>query len=462
MATSFHDGHLEVPTGLVRPVERVLVVGAGIAGLTVANALAHAGVDGVVLEAHDRVGGRLHTVDLAGCRVDLGGSWMHHPVGNPVRRFAQTVGVECHPGDPLPTLSAFDCATGLWLSHADVEASLDAELQGYSEALERLRARLGMRASAAEGIEAYLALGGLAGDALRRARQWLRAYVEADAAGAAEHQSLEWLWTQEEYEGNYFGELPVSGYAGVVDAMADGLDVRRGWPVAQVDLAEGGVSVTSASGEIELGSHVVVAVPLGVLKDDRPSFVPPLPPDRADAVRRLGFGRYEKVALRFDRPFWREEGWSHLVLFPPEPTEPASWVFDLDAFDVGPVLVCHIFHSATGHVIGASPDSAVRWVMDMLAAALDAPCPDPIAVAVTDWADDPYATGAYTHVPPGSSNADLDLLGTPVAGRLLFAGEHTQSARLGYADGAMTSGLREAKRLLGTRTVTLGRVATDA
>ena len=51
------------------------------------------------------------------------------------------------------------------------------------------------------------------------------------------------------------------------------------------------------------------------------------------------------------------------------------------------------------------------------------------------------------------------LLGTPIAGRLLFAGEHTQSARLGYADGAMTSGIREAKRLLDTTTVALGRLS---
>ena len=66
MAASFDDGHPEIPAGIDGPVERVLVVGAGIAGLTVANALAHAGVDCVVLEARDRVGGRLHTVDLAG------------------------------------------------------------------------------------------------------------------------------------------------------------------------------------------------------------------------------------------------------------------------------------------------------------------------------------------------------------------------------------------------------------
>ena len=95
----------------------------------------------------------------------------------------------------------------------------------------------------------------------------------------------------------------------------------------------------------------------------------------------------------------------------------------------------------------------------MLAGALGAACPEPVAVAVTGWTNDPFTLGAYTHVPPGSSNADVDLLGTPVGGRLFFAGEHTQSARLGYADGAMTSGIREAKRVLGTSAVELGRLA---
>jgi monoamine oxidase len=457
MATSFDDGHAGIPTGVLGRVERVLVVGAGISGLTVANAMAHAAVDCVVLEARSRLGGRLYTADLAGSRVDLGGSWVHHPVGNPVRRFARTEGIDCRPGNPLPNLSAFDCCTGEWLSPAEVESSLVVPPTGYAEALAELRTRLGPAASAADGIEAYLATTGLAGHELRRARQGLRASVEADAAGAAEDQSLTWLWTQEEYDGDYFGDLPEGGYASVVDALAAGLDVRRDWPVARVDLADGGVSVTSASGWAEAGSHVVVSVPLGSLKQGEPSFAPPLPPERVAAVRRLGFGRYEKVALGFDRPFWREAAWSHLVLFPPGASEPASWVFDLDAFSGVPVLECHVFHSATGHLAGAPADAATRWVRDMLSAAMGAPCPEPVAVAVTGWADDAYSSGAYTHVPPGSTNADLDLLGTPVAGRLLFAGEHTQSARLGYADGAMTSGIREAKRLLGATSVTLGR-----
>src|SRR6201990_341639 len=67
-----------------------------------------AGIPCVVLEARDRVGGRLHTVDLAGVPVDLGGSWIHHPIGNPLSKFCDGYGLERDPGDPIPTLTAYD------------------------------------------------------------------------------------------------------------------------------------------------------------------------------------------------------------------------------------------------------------------------------------------------------------------------------------------------------------------
>ncbi|HRI97472.1 MAG TPA: NAD(P)/FAD-dependent oxidoreductase [Nocardioides sp.] len=277
-----------------------------------------------------------------------------------------------------------------------------------------------------------------------------------DAAGAAERQSLEWLWTQDEYDEHYFGDLPRPGYAAIVDAMASGLEVRRGHPVTGLARTDDGVVVSSTAGPDEHGSHAVVAVPLGVLKDGRPAFTPALPSERTQLIKQLGFGRYEKVVLRFERPFWREAGWSHLVLFPAEPSQPAAWLFDLDAFGVGPILVCHAFHSAAERLAPTWPAGAVPWMIDQLSAVLAAPCPAPVATLVTEWAADAHTAGAYTHVTPGSTNADLDRLGTPVAGRILFAGEHTQSARVGYADGAMASGIREAKRLLGASAVTLG------
>jgi monoamine oxidase len=160
------------------------------------------------------------------------------------------------------------------------------------------------------------------------------------------------------------------------------------------------------------------------------------------------------VALRFDEPFWRAAALSHLMLFPRNADESTLWVFDLDAFGAGPALVCHCFASTAGRVLGAAPDEAAAWVLSMLSEAMG-PCPRPSAVAATSWATDAHSGGAYTHIPPGADPSDADLLGEPIGGRLLFAGEHTQSMRLGYADGAMSSGIREAKRLLGQPAVRL-------
>jgi monoamine oxidase len=458
IAEGFDDGRTAVPAGAADRVDRVVVVGAGIAGLTVANALTHGGVDCVVVESRDRIGGRLHTVDLAGSPVDLGGSWIHTPVGNPMRSFAEHAAVRCRSANPLPELAGFDCGEGRRLSAAEVEASLGMQLEDFPEALGRLRAELGPDASAADGIEAFVAGAGLAPGPARRARQALRALIEAESADHTERQSLRWMWSELEYEGHYFGDVPVGGYRRLVEAMAAGVDLRLGVNVAEVVCSASGVRVRSADGTSEEGSHVVVTVPLGVLKRHAVRFSPALPPDRLAAIERLGFGRYEKVALRFDDPFWRAAGMPHAMIFPRDPEAPAVWAIGQDAFGAGPVLVFQIFHSAASLILDSTADEAAQWALDLLAEATGSSCPAPAAVAVTSWANDPYSGGAYTHIPPGANPADADLLGEPIGGRLLFAGEHTQSRRLAYADGAMTSGIREAKRLLGQPSVRLGPI----
>jgi phytoene dehydrogenase-like protein len=127
-ARDFDDGNASVPGGVTGLAERVLVVGAGIAGLTAANALRQAGVECVVLEARERIGGRLHTAGLGGSPVDLGGSWIHTPVGNPLRAFAEEAGVPCRSANPLPDLAAYDCAEGRRLSARGAQAGRAAVL----------------------------------------------------------------------------------------------------------------------------------------------------------------------------------------------------------------------------------------------------------------------------------------------------------------------------------------------
>lgn len=455
-AATYDDGRTDVPGGVTTPVERVVVVGAGISGLTIANALTNGGVACVVVEARDRIGGRLHTIDMAGSPVDMGGSWIHMPIGNPMRAFARQVGVDCDGANPLSEVVGFDCAEGRRLSAAEVEASLDLQYTAFPEAIDQLRVELGPQASVADGIEAFVAGRRLDPATARRARQSLYAIIEAESADLAQRQSLRWMWNEVEYDGDFFGDVPRGGYRQLVQAMASDVDVRLGMDVGDVEISADGVRVLSADGRSEEGSHAVVTVPLGVLKRGVPRFSPALPQDRLAAIERLGFGRFEKVALRFDQPFWRAAGMPHMMIFPRNPEEPTVWAMGLDAFGAGPVLVCFLFHSAAGRMLGSTRDEAARWVLDLLANAIGEPCPTPTEVAVTSWATDPYAGGAYSHIPPGADPSDADMLGEPIGGRLLFAGEHTLSSRIAYADGAMTSGIREAKRLLSQPSVRLG------
>src|SRR5438445_11496057 len=87
------DGTQRSPVGITGDPERVIVIGAGFAGLAVANALRSAGIDCVILEGRDRIGGRAWTADVGGSPVDLGCSWITDPVGNPMTRFALRSGV---------------------------------------------------------------------------------------------------------------------------------------------------------------------------------------------------------------------------------------------------------------------------------------------------------------------------------------------------------------------------------
>ena len=429
------------------PVERVVVVGAGIAGLAAASTLRQAGIDAVVLEARNRIGGRLHTIDLAGTPVDMGGSWIHHPIGNPLTAFCDDHGIARHAGNPLPSLSAFDVAERRRLDRAEVEFYAQTETAAFWDSVEALARRLGPAATAHDAVETYLAERGLSPAVARRLRQELRAELEANAADTVENQSLQWISLADEFEGELFGDLPRDGYLTVVKQLATGLDIRLGVEVASIEVEAGGIRAACADGSHEAGSHVVVAVPLGVLKEGSPTFDPPLPAPMQRAVDALGFGRYEKIALAFESAFWRDDGISHLIVYPSDEDEPSIWVFDLDAFAAGPVLCAHLFHTNTPHALARPPAQAVDWLKALLAEVFGRPVPEPVASAVTSWTTDPCTRGAYTQCPPGADPTMFDVLAEPAHGRLLFAGEHTSSARPGYADGAYASG-RRAGRLL--------------
>lgn len=452
-AGPFDDGSPEVPGGAARPVDRVIVVGAGIAGLTVANALTHAGVEVVVLEARERIGGRLHTVDLGGSPVDLGGAWIHTPDGNPMSTLADLLGVARAPVDFLDSATLIDADGNL-----DALAPLLPALDSFYGWLDRERATLDASRSLADEIDRFLSGYEEAGDrgALRR---FFRALMTAEDAWPPDDAlAREFPPNTVEFEGSALGEFPDGGYGRILDGLAAGLDVRTSQPVREIARDEDGVTVRIHGRDEPLtGSHIVVTVPLGVLKDpDAVAFAPALPAERRAAIDRLGFGRFEKVILRFHEPFWRRD--EPFAVIPD--VDAGDWLvcFELHAFTGAPVLVAFSIGPAADRALGRPLADRVDEVLALVRASTGIDPPTPTDVVASGWTDDPYARGAYSFLRIGSSREDLDLLGEPIDGRLLFAGEGTGSARAGFADGAMRTGIREAKRLMGTPQVRLGRL----
>ena len=204
----------------------------------------------------------------------MGGSWIHHPVGNPLRAFADEVGVSCARANPLPEMAAFDCIEGRRLAPLEARASVRMFYEEFPGAVRRLRGDLGPTVSAGRAIDDFVAGSDLPPGAARRARQGLRAVVEAEAADLAENQSLKWMGNEQDYGGDYFGDVPAGGYRSLLSPMAAGLEVRTGVEVAEIVLGGDGVTILGAGGDVEEGSHVVVTVPLGVLDAERPGSRP--------------------------------------------------------------------------------------------------------------------------------------------------------------------------------------------
>lgn len=447
---AFDDGSADIPARAPGETQRVIVVGAGVSGLTLANALTTAGVDCVVVEARDRIGGRLHTVEVDGHAADLGGAWIHHPDGDNV--LAEWVDFASVPWIVDPTGTRFtgaDLGEGRQLS---VEELAHVGYGVFDPVSAQVRAHLasgGADHSAAEAVDDYLEQVSVEPAERDRLRQLMASMVESDGAGPFDDISARWSLTEDMFVGDVIDNVPVDGYRSVLAALASGSTICLGRPVRRIE--QSGESVTvSGEGWEETGSHVVVTTSLGVLKSGGIEFVPPVPPERQTVIDRTGFGNLEKVVLAFAEPFWRESrpGLRHSIIYPADRSEAATWTWD---FGLSPTLMFLVSHSTAPRMWRDPTAFAVEQLEAVYGGPLPAP---PRATAVTDWLHDDYAYGAYAHIRPGEHASDFATLGEPI-GRIGFAGEHTQVDRAGYADGAMTSGLREAKRLLQQSSVQL-------
>jgi monoamine oxidase len=278
-------------------VTDIVVIGAGAAGIAAARRLHAAGRVVTVLEARSRVGGRIWTtLDLAPFPVELGAEYVHgqHVV---TWRWLRELG-----------LGALEAGRGSrWWAFAAGRPRDPLAFAAVmpSDPFDDLRAAA--RAWGAVGATMETALRAWALE--HRPRQRDVAWGLWNSASCAEWSTdLDRLGVDAVLEGTYDGDGDMNfrvdaGYSALLDRAASPLDVRLGTPVTAVEWGTHGATVHAGSAHIA-ARHVVVAVPLGVLKAGVVTFDPPLPSRKREAIERLGVGAVDKVILVFDAPFW--------------------------------------------------------------------------------------------------------------------------------------------------------------
>jgi monoamine oxidase len=333
--------------------ERIGVIGAGVAGLAAARALADEGWDVVVLEARDRIGGRIETLrdPVWEMPIELGANWVHAPRSSAL----------------LDRMDALDVAT----TPFDWDRELLVDAEGRRVPVPWRRLAPGTRAvreavrwaddrsrdrSLAAAIDDSGSGEGVDPLVLAHALD-----VEIATEYGASAADLSAWWGQEEGHGGP-DHLVLGGYDRLPAALADGLDVRLAWPVERVAYGADRVDLvpevpgTGAAPAPERFDRVIVSVPLGVLKAGRPAFEPPLPVEHRQAIVRLGMGLLDKLWLRFDAPV-RTGGELVLSRLAPEGAPYVAWS-DLWPFTEEPVLLA-LVGGRTAQAVAAMPDDAV-------------------------------------------------------------------------------------------------------
>jgi monoamine oxidase len=384
----------------------VIVIGAGLSGLAAARKLQESGKKVAVLEARERVGGRVQTdTSTFSHPFDVGAHWFHQsePGQNPLANWAKTQGFKTVP-------DATEYASEGLEQQAERQTKLWLKTPG-DRALSQAPAVYGPWAHEARNLLGPLSLG-----------------VDLDKASSKDFSTM----VDEKAD-----LVAPDGMGPVVEKLAEGLDVRLNTPVSLVEWGEKGCWVTAGGAKFE-ADKLLITLPVGVLQKDTLRFSPALPAWKNRAIHSLQMGHLKKVAFEFPPGQLTANADTGLQI-------QGSPMFHLVRPEGSDMSVSLVGGQTALEWEQLGPEACQARVLGELRGVYGSEL-TPLAARVTHWESDPLSGGSYSAALPGHQSARRELA-RPVDGRLFFAGEACQEEWATTAAGAFLSGQQAAQMI---------------
>mmetsp|Transcript_33033 Transcript_33033/g.37501 ORF Transcript_33033/g.37501 Transcript_33033/m.37501 type:complete len:438 (-) Transcript_33033:413-1726(-) len=424
----------------------VLIIGGGVSGLAAAKYLADNGISHCVLEGSGRLGGRMFSVPFAGVQVDIGITTIDGGLGNPFYDLAVREGLKLHK-------MSDDSDKDVVLFHCGALASQSPSEEVLAESDYWVEEFLGYVGKEAENAWTDQKMGTFL-KKFEEKKQFTtlqKAYFEyamftefeSEYGASIDDMSMWNLGDPSEWNSDQY--IIEQGFGALVPAMARGVNYLLNKDVYQIDHSSEGVQVKTKDGDVFSAYKVILAVPMGVLKQNLIQITPKLPSKKKEAIQMFETTADITIYLEFPDLFW-DPKCSWIGCISDDREDSLIFVNLVEVFNK-PVLMVEMHPKKAERVMEWTDTQIVTMLTNALRLRYPS-CPDPTTYMIPKLATDPFFYGSGTYITKAETTSHPAYqFSEAVDGRLFFSGDAAAEANNCSPLASYNSGLDAAKKI---------------